>query len=97
MYSLISNNSTGTIEKNPPKSLAVLSFSCGTIGKNYRCSPAVLLFEWYYNLIIGLSGLVECSNGVDRMMLVLLGVPQEPKDLKLTKKLLFCYKALNCY
>ena len=49
-YSQISNNSTGTIEKNPPKSLAVLSFSCGTIGKNSGFSLAVLLFEWYYNL-----------------------------------------------
>ena len=34
--SQVSNNSTGTIEKNLPKSLAVLTFSCGTIGGNSR-------------------------------------------------------------
>ena len=33
-YSQLSNKSTGTMEKNLPKSLAVLTFSCGTIGKN---------------------------------------------------------------
>ena len=47
---ILSNKSTGTIEKNAPKSLAVRTFSCGTIGKNSRFLIAVLLFEWYYNL-----------------------------------------------
>ena len=33
-YSQLSNKSTGTMEKNLPKSLPVLTFSCGTIGIN---------------------------------------------------------------
>ena len=46
-YSQLSNKSTGTMEKNLPKSLAVLTFSCSTIEMNSRFLRAVLLFQWY--------------------------------------------------
>ena len=52
-YSQLSNKSTGTMEKNLPKSLAVLTFSCGTIGMNSRFLLVVLLFQRYYRVNFG--------------------------------------------
>ena len=52
-YSQLSNKSTGTMEKNLPKSLAVLTFSCGTIGINSRFLLVVLLFQRYYRVNFG--------------------------------------------
>ena len=49
----LSNKSTGTMEKNLPKSLAVLTFSCGTIGMNSRFLLVVLLFQQYYRVNFG--------------------------------------------
>ena len=49
----LSNKSTGTMEKNLPKSLAVLTFSCGTIGMNSRFLLVVLLFQRYYRVNFG--------------------------------------------
>ena len=53
-YSQLSNKSTGTMEKNLQKSLAVLTFSCGTIGMNSWFLHAVLLFQRYYRVIFGI-------------------------------------------
>merc|ERR1719295_1423827 len=53
VYSQLSNKSTGTMEKNLPKSLAVLTFSCGTIGINSRFLLVVLLFQRYYRVNFG--------------------------------------------
>ena len=53
IYSQLSNKSTGTMEKNLPKSLAVLTFSCGTIGMNSRFLLVVLLFQRYYRVNFG--------------------------------------------
>ena len=50
---ILSNKSTGTIEKNPPKSLAVRTFSCGTIEKNSRFWDAVLLYQRYFTTNFG--------------------------------------------
>ena len=52
-YSQLSNKSTGTMEKNLPKSLAVLAFSYGTIGMNSRFLLVVLLFQRYYRVNFG--------------------------------------------
>ena len=52
-YSQLSNKSTGTMEKNLPKSLPVLTFSCGTIGINSWFLHAVLLFQRYYRVNFG--------------------------------------------
>ena len=41
------------MEKNLPKSLAVLTFSCGTIGMHSRFLLMVLLFQWYYRVNFG--------------------------------------------
>ena len=41
------------MEKNLPKSLAVLTFSCGTIGINLRFLLVVLLFQRYYRVNFG--------------------------------------------
>ena len=40
-------------EKNLPKSFAVLTFSCGTIGMNSRFLLVVLLFQRYYRVNFG--------------------------------------------
>ena len=39
--------------KQLPKSLAVLTFSCGTIGMNSRFLLVVLLFQLYYRVNFG--------------------------------------------
>ena len=52
-YSQLSNKSTGTMEKTLPKSLAVLTFSCGTIGMNSRFLLVVLLFQRYFRVNFG--------------------------------------------
>ena len=52
-YSQLSNKSTGTIEKNLSKSLAVLTFPCGTIGMNSRFLHVVLLFQRYCRVNFG--------------------------------------------
>ena len=53
LYSQLSNKSTGTMVKNLPKSLVVLTFSCGTIGMNSRFLLVVLLFQRYYRVNFG--------------------------------------------
>jgi len=45
--------STGTMEKNLPKSLVVLTFSCGTIGMNSIFLLVELLFQRYYRVNFG--------------------------------------------
>ena len=52
-HSQLSNESTGTMEKNLPTSLAVLTFSCGTIEMNSRFLLVVLLFQRYYRVNFG--------------------------------------------
>ena len=44
-YSRVSNESTGTLEKNQPNIQAVRNFFCGTIDGNSRFWTAVLLFQ----------------------------------------------------
>ena len=48
-YSRLSNKSTGTMEKNHPKIVAVRNFFCGTFEANTKFLVAVLLFHYPYS------------------------------------------------